>query len=141
MTLNQPTEETRSPRIGEVIRHAHRVARPAVSFRRSNDPAMNEENPNPKPAANPAPPEDSAAALGAGPLQQAAVLVVDDSRTMRLALIRALNALGFRNITEATNGRQALELVLDEALRPDVARHGNARDERHGSARCPQGQS
>ena len=46
------------------------------------------------------------------PLHQAAVLVVDDSRTMRLALIRALNALGFRNITEATNGRHALELVL-----------------------------
>lgn len=45
-------------------------------------------------------------------LQRAAVLVVDDSRTMRLVLIRALNALGFHNITEATNGRQALDLVL-----------------------------
>jgi class 3 adenylate cyclase len=73
---------------------------------------MNEENPNSKPAANPAPPEDSAAATAASSLQQAAVLVVDDSRTMRLALIRALNGLGFRNITEAANGKQALELVL-----------------------------
>src|SRR5690242_15203959 len=44
-------------------------------------------------------------------LQDAAVLVVDDSRTMRLGLIRALNNLGFRNITEAANGRQALEIV------------------------------
>ena len=42
--------------------------------------------------------------------------MVDDSRTMRLALIRALNALGFRNITEATNGRQALDLVLARAF-------------------------
>jgi adenylate cyclase len=73
---------------------------------------MNEENLNPKLAVNPAPPEDPAAVLGGGPLQQAAVLVVDDSRTMRLALIRALNTLGFRNITEAANGRKALELVL-----------------------------
>src|SRR6185369_16585965 len=73
---------------------------------------MNEENPNPKPSVDTPLPGNSAAALSAGPLQQAAVLVVDDSRTMRLALIRALNALGFRNITEAANGRQALELVL-----------------------------
>jgi len=70
--------------------------------------AMNEENPNSKLT----PPEDSAAVLATGPLQLAAVLVVDDSRTMRLGLIRALNTLGFRNITEATNGRQALELAL-----------------------------
>jgi CheY-like chemotaxis protein len=60
---------------------------------------MNSENPNPTPAV-------------ANPLREAAVLVVDDSRTMRLGLIRALNNLGFRNITEAGNGRQALELVL-----------------------------
>jgi two-component system sensor histidine kinase/response regulator len=69
---------------------------------------MNEENLNPKLAA----PANSAAVLATGSLQLAAVLVVDDSRTMRLALIRALNTLGFRNITEAANGRQALELVL-----------------------------
>ena len=42
------------------------------------------------------------------------MLVVDDSRTMRLSLIRALNELGFDNIKEAGNGRQALELVLKE---------------------------
>jgi DNA-binding response OmpR family regulator len=48
------------------------------------------------------------------PLQRASVLVVDDSRTMRLSLIRALNDLGFDNIKEAKNGRQALELVLKE---------------------------
>src|SRR6185369_4255471 len=67
---------------------------------------MNEENPNPKLA------DVSSSASGGGPSQQAAILVVDDSRTMRLGLIRALNALGFRNITEAANGKQALELVL-----------------------------
>jgi DNA-binding response OmpR family regulator len=47
-------------------------------------------------------------------LQRASVLVVDDSRTMRLSLIRELNDLGFNNIQEATNGRQALELILKE---------------------------
>jgi CheY-like chemotaxis protein len=47
-------------------------------------------------------------------LQRASVLVVDDSRTMRLRLIRELNDLGFNNIKEAANGRQALELVLKE---------------------------
>ena len=46
------------------------------------------------------------------PAPKGYLLVVDDSRTMRLGLIRALNNLGFRNITEATNGRHALELVL-----------------------------
>src|SRR5262249_34561680 len=53
-------------------------------------------------------------APSAVPLQSASVLVVDDSRTMRLSLIRALNELGFDNIREAKNGRQALELVLKD---------------------------
>jgi two-component system, sensor histidine kinase and response regulator len=75
---------------------------------------MNEEKPNPQAEANSAPPNESAGTLATIPLHQAAVLVVDDSRTMRLALIRALNGLGFRNITEATNGRHALELVLSK---------------------------
>jgi DNA-binding response OmpR family regulator len=47
-------------------------------------------------------------------LQRDVVLVVDDSRTMRLSLVQALNELGFDNIKEAKNGRQALELVLKE---------------------------
>ena len=47
-------------------------------------------------------------------MQRALVLVVDDSRTMRLSLVQALNELGFDNIKEAKNGRQALELVLKE---------------------------
>lgn len=59
-----------------------------------------------------APSPEPAAAPGTTSIHQAAVLVVDDSRTMRLALIRALNNLGFQNITEAANGRQALDLVL-----------------------------
>lgn len=55
---------------------------------------------------------DPGTPLNAASLQEASVLVVDDSRMMRLALIRALNGLGFRNITEAANGRQALDLAL-----------------------------
>jgi two-component system, sensor histidine kinase and response regulator len=70
---------------------------------------MNHDNPNPNPATDSA--EAPSVPPVSNPLHQAAVLVVDDSRTMRLALIRALNHLGFHNITEATNGRHALELV------------------------------
>jgi CheY-like chemotaxis protein len=54
--------------------------------------------------------------FSATPLLQASVLVVDDSRTMRLSLIRALNDLGFRNMREAENGRQALDLVKNDAF-------------------------
>ena len=50
----------------------------------------------------------------AASLQRASVLVVDDSRTMRLSMMHALNDLGFNNIKEAKNGRQALDLVLKE---------------------------
>jgi len=39
------------------------------------------------------------------------VLIVDDSRLMRLTLIRALNEFGFKNITEASDGMEALDLV------------------------------
>src|SRR5262245_1622226 len=49
-------------------------------------------------------------------LQRASVLVVDDSRTTRLSMTRALNDLGFNNIKEAENGREALELVLKESF-------------------------
>ncbi|NWG72687.1 MAG: response regulator [Parvularculaceae bacterium] len=71
------------------------------------EPDLSFRNPLTAAAATSAPEEPATASI-----QHAAVLVVDDSRTMRLALIRALNHLGFRNISEATNGRQALELVL-----------------------------
>jgi DNA-binding response OmpR family regulator len=57
---------------------------------------------------------EEASNSSAASLQRASVLVVDDSRTMRLSMIRALNDLGFNNIQEAKNGRQALELVLKE---------------------------
>jgi DNA-binding response OmpR family regulator/class 3 adenylate cyclase len=55
-------------------------------------------------------------AASASALQRASVLVVDDSSTMRMSLLRALNELGFDNIKEATNGRQALELALKESF-------------------------
>ena len=73
---------------------------------------MNETNASAPKSGVPPATDEAAAPLNTATLQRAAVLVVDDSRTMRLALIRALNALGFHNITEATNGRQALDLVL-----------------------------
>ena len=44
-------------------------------------------------------------------LRDARVLVVDDSRLMRLGLIRALGELGIRNTAEAGNGREALERI------------------------------
>jgi len=72
---------------------------------------MNEPDSNPPPPANSAPPGDSAAARAADPSKDAALLVVDDSRSMRLALIRALNGLGFRNIIEAANGEMALQIA------------------------------
>ena len=72
---------------------------------------MNDATPQPPTPAPSTPPGKPVGTSPSGPLQGSAVLVVDDSRTMRLALIRALNALGFQNITEAVNGRQALELV------------------------------
>ena len=50
------------------------------------------------------------------PIQEANVLVVDDSRTMRLVLIRALNGLGFTNITEANDGRQAMDLITQKSF-------------------------
>ena len=59
---------------------------------------------------------EEASNSSAASLQRASVLVVDDSRTMRLSMIRALNDLGFNNIQEAKNGRQALELVLKESF-------------------------
>ena len=55
-------------------------------------------------------------ATAAATLQQASVLVVDDSRTMRLSMISALKDLGFHNIKEAKNGRQALELARSESF-------------------------
>ncbi|HCS55881.1 response regulator [Rubinisphaera sp.] len=38
------------------------------------------------------------------------VLVVDDSRTMRVIITKALAQLGFGDVTEAADGREALEL-------------------------------
>jgi DNA-binding response OmpR family regulator len=55
-------------------------------------------------------------AASAATLQQASVLVVDDSRTMRLSMVGALKDLGFYNIKEAKNGRQALELARSESF-------------------------
>jgi len=42
------------------------------------------------------------------------VLVVDDSRTLRLLLIRELNAIGIVKITEAVNGQDAMDKIHAE---------------------------
>ncbi|MBI5801867.1 MAG: response regulator [Verrucomicrobia bacterium] len=54
---------------------------------------------------------EAARASVQGPAQSASVLVVDDSRTLRRLLIRELNEIGITHITEATDGREALDLV------------------------------
>ncbi len=50
-------------------------------------------------------------AAASSPVQTASVLVVDDSRTLRRLLIRALTEIGITNITEAENGRAGLDLI------------------------------
>jgi sigma-B regulation protein RsbU (phosphoserine phosphatase) len=47
-------------------------------------------------------------------LETARVLVVDDSRLMRLAMIRSLRELGITAIAEAGNGQDALQRIQDE---------------------------
>ena len=46
----------------------------------------------------------------------ARVLVVDDSKMMRMGIIRSLKQLGFQNITEAADGRAAIERIKAEAF-------------------------
>ena len=60
---------------------------------------------------NTAPPENPQATTSTASMpaiEASPVLVVDDSRTMRLALTRELNKLGFTRITEAVDGRDAI---------------------------------
>jgi class 3 adenylate cyclase len=45
-------------------------------------------------------------------LKRSEVLVVDDSRLMRMVLTKALKELGFTNIDEAIHGRDAIEKLL-----------------------------
>lgn len=47
-------------------------------------------------------------------LGDARVLVVDDSRLMRLAMIRSLRELGVQSISEAGNGQEALDRIRAE---------------------------
>jgi len=47
-------------------------------------------------------------------------LVIDDSRAMRGILARILVPLGFE-VREATNGREALDLLWNEDLSPELA--------------------
>lgn len=54
---------------------------------------------------------EAAQAAAQGPAQPASVLIVDDSRTLRRLLVRALNDIGISDTTEAANGREALGLL------------------------------
>ena len=47
-------------------------------------------------------------------LKNSEILVADDSRLMRVVLTKALRELGFTNITEAFNGREAIEKLLEK---------------------------
>ena len=44
-------------------------------------------------------------------LAEIPILVVDDSRFIRLTIIQSLNEIGFKNISEAKDGHEALELI------------------------------
>lgn len=46
-------------------------------------------------------------------LKEAAILVVDDSRFMRIVLTKALQELGFTNISEALDGRDAIQKLSE----------------------------
>jgi len=48
-------------------------------------------------------------------LKTAEILVVDDSRLMRIVLTKALRDLGFSNISEAVNGRDAIASLLKKS--------------------------
>lgn len=47
-------------------------------------------------------------------LKKSAVLVVDDSRLMRMVLTKALQDLGFNNIDTAVDGRDAINKLLEK---------------------------
>ena len=67
---------------------------------------MDQHHPNPISASTPSELIDS--------IQSMHVLVVDDSRTLRMLLIRELNAIGIVKITEAVNGQDAMNKIHAE---------------------------
>lgn len=50
---------------------------------------------------------------------QSKILVIDDFETVRVFLRRALNELGMTNILEAANGKEALDLLKQQAAQND----------------------
>jgi class 3 adenylate cyclase len=55
-----------------------------------------------------------AAATGRAGLESARVLLVDDSVMLRMGLRRSLEAVGLKNIREANNGKEAIEILMRE---------------------------
>ena len=45
-------------------------------------------------------------------LEAARVLLVDDSRLIRMGLRRSLESIGLKDIVEAENGKEAIELLV-----------------------------
>jgi CheY-like chemotaxis protein len=60
---------------------------------------------------------------------EAALLVVDDNEDNRYTLTRRLDREGYKNLTMATSGREALD-KLKATFRPRLAGHHDARHER-----------
>ena len=46
--------------------------------------------------------------------EKARVLLVDDSRLIRMGLRRSLESIGLQNIVEANHGREAIEMLVRE---------------------------
>ena len=49
-------------------------------------------------------------------VQFARILIVDDSRLMRMGITRSLKDLGFTNVSSASNGKEALEMLKNESF-------------------------
>ena len=64
----------------------------------------------------PDPVDDDMSELNSSLLAAARVLVVDDSRLMRMGLVRALRELGLQDIAEAGNGREALAAIRESSF-------------------------
>lgn len=52
--------------------------------------------------------------------KNANILVVDDTSIMRESLRRILAGMGYANVKQAENGREAVKIVEDESCRIDV---------------------
>ena len=71
---------------------------------------------------------------------QSKVLLVDDSKFLRMANELALSKAGF-DVSTAANGEEALQVANDTPPRHHPARHDAAQDQRSGSPKSPESKS